>query len=63
MIRFGLVWFGMVWFETTSFQSYCENFIKIRLVLTDLGTDLKLVKFGKVWFGMVWFGMVWFGLV
>ena len=36
MFLFGVVWYGMVWFETTSIQSYCENFIKIQLVLTDL---------------------------
>ena len=36
LVWFGLVWYGLVWFETTSIRSYCENFIQIRLVLTDL---------------------------
>ena len=37
LVWYGLVWYGMVWFETTSIQSYSENFIQVQLVLTDLG--------------------------
>ena len=35
-VLFGMIWYGLVWFETKSIQSYCENFIKIQLVLTEL---------------------------
>ena len=36
LVWYGLVWYGLVWLETTSIQSYCENFIKIQLVLAIL---------------------------
>ena len=48
----------MVWLETTSIQSYYENFIKIQLVLAVLEkiySWFSLVRFGLVWYGMVWF--------
>jgi len=60
MVWFGLVWYGLVWFETTTIQSYCENFIKTQLVLTDLEkiwSWLRLISFGLVLYGMVWSGL------
>ena len=62
MVWFSLVWYGLVWFETTSIQSYCDNFTQIHLVLTDLEkiyTWLSLVRFGLVWFSLVWYGLIW----
>ena len=43
----------MVWFETTSIWSYCENIIKIQLVLAVLE---KIYN----WFIFVRYGLVWF---
>merc|ERR1712035_232404 len=59
MVWFGMVWYGLVWLETTSIQSYYENFIKIQLVLAVL--EKIYSRFGLVWYGMVWYGMVWSG--